>query len=105
MSIDVGSKIDVTSKLDRGQARKVLSRVLNGEPNLISFSRHARKQMKKRNLKTGDVLNILHKGRIYNDPEFEHGSWRYQIQTNNITVVIVFRTANYITVVTAWRNK
>lgn len=61
--------------------------------------------MKKRDLKTGDVINVLHKGQIYGDPEFENGSWRYRIQTNNITIVIAFRKPNHVVVVSAWRNK
>ena len=105
MPIDVGSRIDVTSKMSRTQAKKVLSEIINNEPNFISYTKHARKRMKTRNLKTGDLLNVLHKGKIYDDPEEENGSWRYRVQTQNITVVIAFRKPNHVAVVTAWRNK
>ena len=57
--IDVGSRVDVTSILNKGQARKVLAEIFNADPNFISFSKHGLAQMKKRNLKTGDVLNVL----------------------------------------------
>ena len=57
--IDLTSKIDVTSRLNPGQARKVLAEIFNHNPNLISFTLHAREQMLERDLKSGDILNVL----------------------------------------------
>lgn len=102
--IDVSLIIDVTSRLSSGQARKVLSEIFNQNPNLVSFSKHAFKEMKNDNLKTGDILNVLKAGRIYNSPEFENGSYRYRVQTQKITVVIAFRKPNHVVIVTAWRE-
>ncbi|MFP5492104.1 MAG: DUF4258 domain-containing protein [Bacteriovoracia bacterium] len=102
--VDVGSRIDVTSMLSSGQARKVLSEIFNQNPNLISFSKHALEEMKNDNLKTGDILNVLKAGKIYDAPEFENGSYRYRIQTQKITVVIAFRKPNHVVIVTAWRE-
>lgn len=102
--IDLASRIDVTSRLNPQQARKILAEILNHAPYLISFTGHARVQMKERNLKAGDVLNILRAGKIYADPEFENGSYRYRVQTLKITVVVAFKKPNNVVVVTAWRD-
>ncbi len=102
--VDVGSRIDVTSMLSSGQARKVLSEIFNQNPNLISFSKHAFEEMKNDSLKTGDILNVLKAGKIYDEPEFENGSYRYRVQTQKITVVIAFRKPNHVVIVTAWRE-
>jgi hypothetical protein len=102
--IDVGSRIDVTSMLSPGQARKVLSEIFNQNPSLISFSKHALQEMENDNLKTGDILNVLKAGKIFDAPEFENGSYRYRIQTQKITVVIAFRRPNHVVIVTAWRE-
>jgi hypothetical protein len=100
---DLKSLIDVTSRLSPGQARKIISAILNNNSNLISFTKHAREQMFDRNLKTGDVLNVLKAGKIWQDPELVNESFRYRVCTLKITVVIAFRKPNNIVVITAWR--
>lgn len=102
--IDLSSRIDVTSRLDKKQARKVLSEILNCNPNFLSYSKHGQEQMKARCLIAGDVINVLMAGKIENDPELENGSWRYRVTTKNITVVVAFRRPNHVAVITAWRN-
>lgn len=97
--IDLSSRIDVTSRMGNGQARKVLSEILNNNPNF-----HCKDQMKARRLIAGDVFNVLSVGKIIDEPEFVNGSWRYRVQTKNITVVIAFRKPNHVAVVTTWRN-
>jgi hypothetical protein len=57
------------------------------------------------NLKTGDVLNVLKAGKIYDNPEFENGSSRYRVETHRIIVVIAFRRPNHVVVITTWRKK
>jgi hypothetical protein len=104
MTIDLTSKVDVTSRLSPGQARKVLAEIFNHDPNLISFTSHARTQMRERDLKSGDVLNVLKAGKILSVPDFENGSFRYRVQTNKITVVLAFKKPNHVVVVTAWRD-
>jgi hypothetical protein len=101
--VDDSSMVDVTSRLDKTQARKLLSEFFK-IPNTVSFSDHAQKQMKARNLTSVDVLNVLRAGNIDDDPEFENGSWRYRIRTTKITVVFAFREPNKIRIVSAWRN-
>lgn len=102
--VDFTSRIDVTSRLSSGKARKVLSEIFHEDPNFISFSRHAREQMIKRNLKTGDILNVLKAGKIHQDPEWIADTYRYHVETSKIVVVIVFKKPNHITIITAWRN-
>ena len=104
MNIDLKSKIDVTSRLTSVQARKVLAEIFNNSPNLVSFTKHAREKMVERDLKTGDILNVLKGGKILSEPEFENGSFRYRVQTKKITVVLAFRKPNHVVVITAWRN-
>ncbi len=81
--IDLKLNIDVRSRLSSGQARK---------------------QMSERDLKSGDILNVLKTGKIFSEPEYENGSFRYLVQTQKITVVVVFRKPNHVLVVTAWRE-
>lgn len=75
--IDIKINIDVTSMLNSVQARKILAEIFNNDPNLVSFTMHARDQMRKRDLKSGDVLNVLKAGKILSDPEYENGRRNY----------------------------
>lgn len=102
--IDLSPRIDVTSRLEKGQARKVLSEILKSDPSFVSYSKHGQGQMKARGLIAGDVFNVLMAGKIEGDPEFVNESWRYRVATKNITVVVAFRKPNHVTVITAWRN-
>lgn len=60
--------------------------------------------MEERDLMTGDILNILRSGTIQADPEEEHGTWRFRVQTRKITVVFAFARPDKIKIFTAWRN-
>ena len=102
--IDFNSFVDVTSRLEKGQARKLLSEILNNVPNYLSYSKHGQDQMKARRLIAGDIINVLTAGRILSDPELENGSCRYKVETKTITVIIAFRQPNHVAVITAWRN-
>lgn len=105
MSIDISSKIDITSRLSRNQARKLLSEILNKTgSNKISFIRHCREELENDHLTTVDVLNVLKAGSIRNDPEFENGTYRYRVETERMLVVISFIAPDFIRCVTAWRK-
>lgn len=99
------SNIDLESRLDRTQARKVLSKILAGDPSCFSYGQHFRERMAERNMIMGDVLNVLHQGRIERDAEFENGQWRFQVSTYKMTVVISFANPNKIRLITCWRLK
>jgi len=58
--------------------------------------------MAKDDLNMVDCVNVL-RGGVVEQPEFEHGTWRYRVRTNRIVVVAAFRSATVLTVVTAWR--
>jgi hypothetical protein len=104
MTIDLMLNIDVTSISSQVQARKVLAEIFNHNPSLVSFTKHAREQMFERDLKSGDVLNVLRAGKIFSVPDFENGSFRYRVQTNKMTVIVVFKKPNHVVIVTVWRN-
>ncbi len=53
---------------------------------------------------TVDCENVL-RGGVVRPGEEERGSWRYQVETSRMTVVVAFRFANELVVVTAWRVK
>ena len=95
--------------LSNGEARKLLTRCLDeGE---VSWSAHALVEMAKDNLTQNDVLNILERGWMYGErpAELEHGSWRYQFNTQRMSAVVAFDEDDdddgtvIATVVTAWR--
>lgn len=106
MTIDKTSKLDVTSRLGRTQAKKLLAEILNRSgSNKISFSKHCLEELKNDDLTTVDVFNVLKAGQIYKDPEFIDGAYRYRVETNNMLVVISFLSPDFIRCITAWRKK
>jgi hypothetical protein len=60
--------------------------------------------MKKRRISMVDCINVLRGGSVA-EGEFENGSWRYQIRTPKMCVVIRFESDIILVVVTAWRDK
>jgi hypothetical protein len=99
------SIIDIESRLNRTQAKKILGEFFRANPNSVSFTSHAQKQMLERDLTSIDVVNVLRAGKIYGDPEVENGSFRYRIETTRIMVVFAFRSPDKIVIVTAWRKQ
>jgi hypothetical protein len=57
----------------------------------------------KDDLTTVDCENVL-RGGVVRPGEFEHGTWRYRVETSRITVVVAFRSEGELVVVTAWRS-
>lgn len=68
----------------------------------LSWSSHALERIPERGLTTVDCVNALKSGAV-EPPEWENGSWRYRVRSGEITVVIAFRGAREMTVITAWR--
>lgn len=90
MGIDITSKLDVTSRLDRTQARKLLSEILNkGGEKKILFTEHCRQELRNDNMTFFDVFNVLTAGQIYMDAELINETYRYRIETGKMLVVIV----------------
>ena len=80
--------------------RLILAILQNGT---VSFSTHARQEMAKDGLTAVDVVHVLRSG-VVEPPEWEHRAWRYRVRAGRTTVVIVFRSAQALVVVTAWRS-
>lgn len=70
----------------------------------MAFSGHALDALADDELSTVDAVNVLRAG-IVDPAEFEKGCWRYRVRTPRMVVVIAFRSATEIRVVTAWREK
>ncbi len=99
------SKLDISSKLDSTQARKLLSEILSKSPSFVWMTAHCKSQMQKRGMIATDVVNVLLGGKIHRAPEYENGQWRYRVETGMMTVVIAFEGPSLVCCVTAWRNK
>ena len=70
----------------------------------VSYSDHALSEMAKDKLTKANVESVLRSGSA-GEGEWENGSWRYQMWTPGIVVVIVFRSATALVIVTAWRKR
>lgn len=88
--------------LEPDKARRLIREIL--EKGSVSFSGHSEKALADDDLATVDAVSALRAG-VVEPPEFEKGCWRYRIRTPRIVVVIVFRSASEIAVVTAWRER
>ena len=69
----------------------------------FAYSKHAKDAMLDDDLTTVDCENVL-RGGVVRPGEREHGTWRYRVETNKITVVITFRSQRELVVVTTWRS-
>ena len=81
-------------------ARKLIRTIL--KEGAVNFSTHALDEMKKDRLVEIDVVNVL-RGGVVQPGEWENGSWRYQVRTARMVVVVAFRSETVLRVVTAWR--
>lgn len=82
-------------------AKRLILEIL--QTGTVSFSNHARREMAKDALTAVDCVNVL-RGGVVEPPEWEQGSWRYRVWAGRVTVVVVFRSALALVVVTAWRS-
>ena len=95
-----------TKRLDKAQARKLIAQIVRNNPDNIRFSKHALIELGNDNLTTSDALNVIKSShsRILSDGEWEHGSFRYRLETSNIMIVIAFDSPESMVIVTAWRK-
>lgn len=84
------------------EAKKLMAEIL--ETGTLTFSKHAREEMKKDNLNDQDAINVLRAG-VCDPAEWENGTWRYPFRTPRMCFVIAFRDEAESRVVTAWRFK
>jgi hypothetical protein len=92
---------DVTGQLRAVDAKKLIRAIL--KEGWVFFSTHAVEEIRKDDLSRRDVENVL-RGGVVREPEWENGSWRYQVETSMIRVVIAFRNESTLVVVTAMRR-
>ncbi|MDD5307078.1 MAG: DUF4258 domain-containing protein [Deltaproteobacteria bacterium] len=84
------------------EAGRLIREIVRG--GSVTFTGHALAEMAKDDLATTDVLNML-RGGVVEPAEFENGSWRHRVRTARMCVVVAFRSAIELRVVTAWRMK
>ena len=97
-----------SSRINKSQARKQISKILSLYPRNVWFSKHALEELKADDLVTTDAFNVLKSpdSRIYQEGELENGSYRYRLETGNILLVIAFQEdGNGLTVVTGWDKR
>lgn len=82
-------------------AKRLIRDIL--EDGRFIYSKHAKEEMLDDDLTTVDCENVL-RGGVVRPGEYEHGTWRYRIETSKITVVVAFRSEQELVVVTAWRS-
>jgi len=99
----MGDEPDVSKPLHGAKAKKLIKAVL--KTGNLGFLRHAKDEMAADNLRKADVVNVLERGNIYKPAEPTIlGDWRYRVHTDQICVVVCFRSSTELTVVTAWRE-
>ena len=82
-------------------AKRLIVDILKG--GRFIYSKHAKNEMLDDDLTTVDCENVL-RGGVVRPGEYEHGTWRYRVETSRITVVVAFRSEGELVVVTAWRS-
>lgn len=82
-------------------AKRLIREILKS--GRFTYSKHSKDEMLNDDLTTVDCENVL-RGGVVRPGEREHGTWRYHVETNRITVVIAFRSERELVVVTAWRS-
>lgn len=90
----------IDEPLEPDAARKRNREILRA--GRFNYSRHAREELLADDLTVVDCGNVL-RGGVVGPGEFEHGTWRYRVETSRMTVVLTFRSEHELVVVTAWR--
>ena len=72
------------------------------ENGRVYFTAHAQEELDADELQQTDCVNVL-RGGVVRAPEYEHGGWRYRVDTARMAVIIEFLGDVTIVVVTAWR--
>jgi hypothetical protein len=83
-------------------ARKLIRRIL--QEGIVVYSEHAKREMQNDALTIVDCANVLRAGAV-NEAEYEHGAWRYQVQTQRICVVVQFESESELVIITTWRRR
>jgi hypothetical protein len=87
--------------LSNVDAKRLIGQIVR--KGTIGYSNHALDEMRKDDLTTVDVVNVL-RGGVVEFCEEVRRTWRYRVRTSRMTVVVAFRSETWLTVVTAWRK-
>jgi hypothetical protein len=71
----------------------------NGE---VEVSPHAAAAMADDDLETTDCLNLIRAG-VFQEAEYINSEWRYRVSSSRICIVVAFKSATELRIVTAWR--
>ena len=93
----------MSERLSPPEAKATIQRCLAPGGSVV-VSTHAEEELAKDGMSVSDCLAILRGGWV-EEPEFLKGEWRYRVNTNLFVVVVAFRGANKLRVVTAWKIK
>jgi hypothetical protein len=88
--------------LEPERARCLIRGIL--QDGQVTFSGHSLEALADDYLSTVDAVNVLRAGKV-EPAEFEKRCWRYRVRTQQMVVVVTFRSESEIRVVTAWRDK
>ena len=101
------SDIHTRSRLSKGEVRQFLKRFFNLSNRYLQFSSHVTKdRMIKWDLKTGDINNVLHGGKVEKiQRDIEHDGWKYTLETKNIGVVFRIIRNDWIKIITVYRKR
>ena len=87
--------------LSQADAKKLVRKIVSS--GVVGYSKHALGEMKKDGFGELEATAVLRAGLIKMPAEFEHGEWRYRVETRNFAVVVAFESETVLVVVTAWR--
>ena len=88
-----------TEPFDGNTARRLIRDCMTR--GSVRWTDHVLERCSERGLTTVDCVNALRSG-VVDPAEWENGAWRYRVRAGPITVVIAFRDARTLTVITAW---
>ena len=106
LSWDTSSSDDAWRRVEGSHAKAIIYRhQRRWRTGSYVLAAHVQKRMKERDLTVMDVDNIVRCGRVECPAEYNHGSYRYTVETARVPAVFAFRGGEKCVVpVTAWRK-
>lgn len=108
--IDIMSPISYkTVRLNRAEARKLVSKIMIVTPFNVDFTGHALERMSQQGMIATDVINVLKSldSKIHIEGELHKShSYTYRLETRNMVVVVGFYPdGSGLSVVTTWDKR
>jgi hypothetical protein len=88
--------------LNRHDARKLLTEIIDSDEGRVRFTGHAYDQMEARCIDESEAWIVLRNGYVESS-DFIGGSWRYRITGRPCTVAVAFDSETKTVVITAWK--